>query len=773
MPTARRAATIIPSPRCRALALCVFALVGVAPIVAGGPPAAKSNPHADFDAVAPILISRCLECHGSAAGEGGLDLSTRAGMLKGGENGPAAVPGDAEKSRLLARIRASEMPPEKEGVEPKLPDREQQVLADWIAAGARWPSDRTLSLNEKSSKTRAGLDWWSLQPVKRPPIPQPRQSERLANPVDAFLLAKLEASSMTFAPRADRRTLIRRLSFDLTGLPPTFDEVQAFVHDDSDKAYERLVDRLLDSPRFGERWARYWLDLVRFAETCGYERDQEKPAAWRYRDYVVAAINNDKPYDRFVLEQLAGDELGDRNEETVIATGFLRLGTWNDEPNDPQEYKYERIEDLVHTTSTAFLGLTVKCARCHDHKFDPIPQTDYYRLAAVFWAGHVEPRGADLLGGPSKDELGYENVLGYTDRSRDPPPLHLLRKGDPHRPEHVVAPGYLSLARELDRPLPGPPKEAKTSQRRLQWARWIVDPRNPLAARVAVNRLWQHHFGAGLVRTPDNFGFTGRPPTHPDLLDWLAAELVEGGWRMKRLHKLLVLSEAYRQASSRPDDKAYRSRDADNSQWWRAGRRRLDAESIRDAMLSVSGRLDLTMGGPSFRPSIAPDALEGLSMKGSAWKSSPPEAQRRRSLYMFSKRSLLSPLMTTFDFCDTSQPCAQRDVTTVAPQALALLNNEFVHETSAAIASRIERDSGDLEKQPVLAWRMILGRSPTDAERAAAAEHLATQRTLVRAVTNEKAAKASNAERQAIAERAALTSLCHVLLNSNEFLYVD
>jgi hypothetical protein len=398
-------------------------------------------------------------------------------------------------------------------------------------------------------------------------------------------------------------------------------------------------------------------------------------------------LNEDLPFDRFVVAQLAGDELPDRSEATVVATGLLRIGTWDDEPNDPLEYKYDRLDDLVHVTGSALLGLTVRCARCHDHKFDPIPQRDYYRLAGSFWAGYLEPRERELMGGPSAAELGFA-VLGWTDRGREVPPLHLLKKGDPLHPGAEVEPGTLSLLPALDRTFGPPAADGRTTGRRRQLAEWIVDPRHPLTARVLANRVWQHLFGEGLVRTPDNFGFKGDRPSHPELLDWLADELVRGGWRLKRLQRLLLTSETYQQASLHPRQAEYAREDAGNRLWWRAQRRRRDAESLRDALLSAAGRLNLEMGGPGFYPPISPDALEGLSRKGQAWGSSPADQRSRRSVYIFTQRSLLVPLMTAFDFVDTTQPCGRRDVTLVAPQALALLNNPFVHEMSEALGGR-------------------------------------------------------------------------------------
>jgi hypothetical protein len=714
----------------------------------------------DFDRhVAPILVTRCLECHNEVAASGGLVLNRADATRRGGDSGQALIAGDPDESLLVTRIADGEMPPERKGRSQKLPEGEIAILRQWIASGAKWPAERTLDQYERTSATRAGRDWWSLQPIKRPDVPAVPRSRWNENPIDAFVLSRLDSAEMSPAPAADRRTLVRRVYFDLVGLPPTATEVETFSRDQSADAYPRLVDRLLESPHYGERWARYWLDLVRFAETSGYERDQEKPGAWKYRDWVIGALNDDKPYDRFIEEQLAGDELPDRDENTVIATGFLRLGTWNDEPNDPEDYKYERLEDLVHATSSAFLGTTVKCARCHDHKFDPIRQTDYYRIGAAFWPGPIEPRGRELLGGPTRDELGYE-VLGWTDVTRSPSPLHLLKKGESARPGEVVEPGVLSMIPTMDHAFESASPETRTTGRRLQLARWIVDPRHPLTARVYANRLWQHHFGQGLVRTPDNFGFTGDKPSHAALLDWLADELIRGGWTTKRLHRLIVLSQAYQQASVHPHREAYARRDPDNRLVWRAARRRLDAEALRDAILAVSGQLDLRTGGPSFKPIVNPEALEGLSRKGADVQPSAASEQGRRSVYMYSQRSLLPPLMTTFDFCDTTLPCGQRDVSVVAPQALALLNGSFAHEQSKTLTARVLAAAGaEPAAQVQAAWRLVLARAPSAGETEAALAHLERQRRHFQSLPQ--------------ADELAVTSLCHALLNCNEFIFVD
>ena len=741
-------------------------------------PAASGAAPPDFDTdVVPVLAARCLECHSGADPKSGLDLTRKDAVL--GAKG-SVTPGKPDASELWKKVAAGEMPPKK-----PLSANEKAVLKEWIASGAKWGTDPIDAFATTTAK-RAGRDWWSLQPDKTPAVPVGR------DPIDHLVQRKLSDNGMSPAPPADRRTLVRRVYFDLLGIPPTFEQIEAFANDKAPDAYAKLIDKLLASPHYGERWGRYWLDIARYAETSGYERDQVKPDVWKYRDWVIKAFNDDMPYNRFVLEQLAGDELPDASAATTVATGFIRLGTWNDEPNDPNEYKYDRLEDMVGATSTAFLAMTVKCARCHDHKFDAIRQTDYYRMAGAFWVGFIEPGPRDHLGGPDAKALGHDGVFGWTDRGREAPPIKLLKKGDPNRPGAVVEPGQLSMIAALDKPLAAPPVGAKTTTRRLQLARWIVDPKNPLTARVWVNRVWQYHFGYGLVRTPDNFGFTGEKPTHPELLDWLAREFVKdptpnplpqgerglnpagspapslplgegaGGrdsWRTKRLHRLILLSATYRQSSTHPKQDEYAKTDAGNRLWWRAERRRLDAEALRDSLLFAGGNLKLDrIGGPSFAPDIPPDALEGLSMKGAAWKASPAAEQGRRSVYIFAKRGLLPPLLTTFDLPDTTLPNCQRDVTTVPTQSLALLNNPFVHEQSAALAKGIGTKK-ERKEQVIHAWRLALRRDPRDAEVTAALAHLEKQ--------SKTFAKRPDPALDALA------SLCHVLLNTNEFMYVD
>ena len=691
---------------------------------------AADNPP-DFESeVAPLLVKRCLECHQGEAPAGGLSLTSRESFVAGGDSGEIIDREQADSSLLLERIHAGEMPPEQQGKSQQLPDDEAELISRWVAAGAPWPADRELDYFERTTELRAGRDWWSLQPVVKPAIPQLEKSPQPEHPIDAFILARLEEQDVTPAPTADRRTLIRRLYYDLIGLAPSEEEIQTFVSDQRPDAWSRKIDQLLEMPHYGERWGRYWLDLARYADTSGYERDQEKPFAWKYRDWVVNAFNADMPYREFIIHQLAGDEIADRDEQSVIATGFLRLGPWNDEPNDPADYQYERLEDAVHTTSSAFIALTVKCARCHSHKFDAITQDDYYRMASAFWAGPIPIGGSrDQLGGPTAEELGYENVLGWTDLGSQPRPLHVLKNGERHQPLHEVIPASLSSVPSLERQFSPPPEGARTSQRRLQLAEWIADPRNPLTARVLVNRIWQHHFGQGLVRTPNNFGFLADPPTHPDLLDWLAAEFLSRGQSIKSLHRLILTSRTWQQSSLHPDARQLEQRDSTNRWWWRAERRRLDAETLRDSLLQVSGELDRTVGGVGFKPTISAEALEGLSRKSAAWQASAPEVQKRRSLYMYLKRGLLPPFMTTFDLCDPTQSCGRRDVTIVPTQALALLNNQFVHDRSQFLATSIMKSSEDPETQVRHAWSRILRRQPEAAEIELSLRHLKAQQT--------------------------------------------
>ena len=732
--------------KCKVLLFCIMQITGATC-------ASKTIP--DFDEeIAQLISKRCLECHNQRDLKGDVNLATSKGFQDGTKNGKIA----------LKLINEGKMPPKSKGISKKLSDKEIELFTRWIKGGANWPKDRVLDLYETTNNVRAGRDWWSLQPIQRPKPPYLKM-----NPIDSFIRFKLKSESLTPAPQASLRVLVRRAYFDLIGLPPSPEEIDHFLSDKSPNAWTKLINKLLASPHYGERWARYWLDLVRFAETDGYERDKLKENIWRYRDWVIAAFNNDMPYTQFVREQLAGDELQNRTEQSLIATGMIRAGTWNDEPNDPADYVYSRLEDMVHTTTSAFIGLTVKCARCHDHKFDPILQSDYYRIASFFWAG---PIGQANQGGPSKELLG-SNAYGWTDLNATPKPIRLLHQGERDKPGPEITPGFLSAITALDKPLSPPPPNSKTTKRRLQFASWITNKNNPLTARVLVNRIWQNHFGEGLVRTPNNLGFKSAPPNNQELLDWLAAEFMHpsanGGaaWTIKRLHKLIMTSDTYKQDSIHPHDDKYSALDYSNQNLWKFPRRRLGSEALRDAMLSVSGRLNLKAGGPSFYPKMANEALEGLSRKSGDWQTSNEKERSRRSIYMMSKRSRLLPLMTTFDFHDTTVTCGQRDITTVAPQALALLNNHFVHTQSEALAKRLIEISKDTKIQIQTAWKLTFNRNPTDNEINQALEHLNTQQSYF----DKKLESNNKTNNNPI--HLALSSLCHVLLNTNEFAYID
>ncbi len=726
-----------------------FALL--APIRAQAAEAIEFGTH-----IAPLLSSHCIECHNPADRKGQLDLTQASGLAAGGESGPITNPEHPDQSLLWKRLIAGEMPPEDRGRSRKLPTDELARIQAWLQAGAPWPETERLDRFDQTTDSRAGRDWWAFQPIQRPLPPGPSH----LHPIDAFVQQTLEQAKLPPAAQASKRHLIRRAYYDLIGLPPTHEQVAAFLADNHPNAYERVLETLLSSPHYGERWGRYWLDVVRFAETDGYERDRLKPQAWRYRDWVIDAFNSDKPYDRFVIEQLAGDEIPNRTEQSVIGTGMLRVGTWNDEPNDPADYLYERLEDMVHTTSSTFLGLTIKCARCHDHKFDPIRQADYYRVASYFWPG---PIGQANQGGPSAEQLGFPDVYGWTDLGSQTKPIHLLINGERHKPAQEIAPGFPSTLASMHRPFNPPPEGAATTQRRLQFAQWITDTENPLTPRVLVNRLWQHHFGRGIVSTPNNFGFKSAPPSHPQLLDWLAAELVTPSvgagapWTLKRMHRLIMTSQTYRQASLPTDATRQAEQDPNNILLGHFPRRRMDAEALRDSILMASGKLDHRLGGPSFFPRMSSEALEGLSRKQAAWQESPEPERARRSVYMMTQRSRLLPLMTAFDFTETTSTCAQRDVTTVAPQSLALMNNGFVVEAAESMAKRIENTADPVRS----AWQIAFQRDPTQSERQQATEFLARQ------TAEFEQRKLPDTDAQALA------SLCHVLFNTNEFIYVD
>jgi hypothetical protein len=709
--------------------------------------AAAGGEAPDFDReIAPVLATRCLECHSGATPKGKLDLSRRQAALKGGENGPAVVAGNADESLLVEQVESDAMPPKH-----PLPPAEKQLLRQWVAGGARWGTDPIDPLRTTTDR-RAGRDWWSLQPVNRPQPPRTKRPVR--NSIDTFVLHRLEAANFVYQPEADRRTLIRRLTFDLTGLPPTPKEVAAFEAeaDVRPDAYERLVDRLLGSPGYGVRWARLWLDLARYGESNGFEYDEFRPNSWRYRDWVVNALNRDIPYDEFIRLQIAGDVLKPTDPAAIEATGFLVAGAF-DTPGQNQQsaamrrvVRQDELEDIVGTVGQTFLGLTIQCGRCHDHKFDPVTMTDYYRLSSALSGvrhGERDLSGLDPATDRASKQAAARSCKVYAVAPREPETTRLLARGNPAAPGEAVAAGGVACLAGLsaDFKLPA---DARESERRVRLASWLSDPKNPLAPRVIVNRLWQAHFGTGLVETPSDFGFNGGRPSHADLLDWLAAELVGHRWSLKALHRQIVTSEAYRQASRA--DPAGLALDASDRLLWRKAPMRLEAEMVRDAMLAVSGALNERQGGPGFAEFSVGQAPGTPAVLYTAIEQVGPEFDRR-TLYRTWARGGRNGFLDAFDCPDPSTSAPRRPVTTTPLQALALLNNALTLRLADRMAERICREAGaEPARQVDHAYRLAFGRSPAGDER-------------VRAVR--------------VVREFGPAVLARAIFNSNEFLYVD
>jgi len=607
---------------------------------------------------------------------------------------------------------------------------------------------------------------WAFQARKDPPVPVfPVKSDRdwVKNPVDAFILARLQKSKLKPAAAVDRATVIRRATFDLTGLPPTPEEVDAFVKDKSPQAWEHVVDRLLASPHYGEQWGHHWLDVVRFAESDGYEYDMHRPDAWRYRDYVVESFNNDKPYDQFVKEQLAGDEMDAKNPVYLTASGFNRLGPLrkNAGNQDVASSHNEVLTEMTNIVGAAFLGVTVGCARCHDHKFDPFRQSDYYRMQAHFaqtqpndlvlaskeeqdaWQAKATPVQQEMRrlqgqlrrapdGEKAKIEAQLEalddkmpaplaSIYTVTDDAAKASPIQMLFHGDYLSPTATVG------VRTLGVLLPdGTPEAPVTEEKpRLKLAEWIADPANPLTARVMANRIWQFHFGRGIVATANDFGRMGSRASHPELLDWLATRFVESGWKIKPIHRMILLSSTYQQASESPMQKAAEAEDADDALLWKFPHRRLEAEEIRDAMLAVAGKLNLKAGGPSFMVPIDPELVLMLK-RPQYWVATRDKSEYlRRTIYMIYKRNLRLPFEEVFDAPDTLLSCPRREQSTHAPQALELLNGQTSNELAAAFAARLMKERSTPAERVDYAWRLAAGRLPTPAERALVSKFLA------------------------------------------------
>jgi len=856
-----------------------MALLGIAVGVAAEDEASRRH---FMERVKPLLEMRCVSCHGPDKVKGGLRLDSRAAALKGGESGPALVPGKPAQSLIVQAVLHArpdlEMPPKD-----KLTKADIAILELWIKDGAPWPETKIGTVSaEPEPGERIGdawsdhrnpivrifggqrLDLWSLKPIKQPTPPAVQDRRWIRTPIDEFVLARLENAGLKPSPRAGRRILARRVYFDLTGLPPTPQEIEEFLADQSPDAYEKLVDRLLKSARYGEQWARWWLDAIRYSDSNGFDWDEFRPRAWQFRDYVIRSFNAGKPFDQFIREQLAGDELlagPPRNateRDYLIATGYLRLGPHDNSAasfNEQDRSRAELLADLVDTTGSAFLGLTMSCCRCHDHKYDPLSQADHFRLRAFFEPvkfaddlpldtaveqdairGHNEEiertikpwqeqrdalvagvkdrlrsqRIAKLAGEEqellklSKDQCTTEQkekiealekkvavrdkevlaaltvdekskhdglskeIEGLKRRKRDftlgllmtdnadrIPVTRILYQGDHKQERAPVVPGFLSA---LD---PNPaailkPANPKTTGRRLSLANWIVSKGNPLTARVIVNRVWQNHFGEGLVATANDFGLAGAKPTHPELLDWLASEFVRHGWSLKELHRLIVTSATYCQVSSPSAEAGARAAvvDANNHLLWRQNLRRLTAEQLRDSLLAVAGTLQESSGGPPAWPELPaeilqanPAFLDDNAEKTKGWYPSPAGQRNVRSIYVVQKRTVRVPFMETFDLPENSVSCARRAQSIVPPQAHALLNGALAIQAARDFAARVERAvPDDKPRQVETAFSVTLQRRPSSDERRACLMFLRGR---------------------------TLTELCRALLNLNEFIYVD
>jgi len=774
--------------------------------------------------VQPLLAKHCFSCHGANETEGGLALNERDAAIAESDSGAfAIVPGKPDESELIRRVLSADVDERMPAEGDPLADREIQILRDWIAEGAKYQKH-----------------WAFVAPEKRDP-PQVTDLDWVLNPIDAFVLARLEANGLQPTPPAAKGVLARRVYFDVTGLPPTPDELEAFLDDDRPDAYERLVDRLLASPRYGEKWARHWLDVVRYGESNSFERDETKPFVWKYRDYVIRSLNDDKPYDSFVREQLAGDELDEVTVDTITATGYYRLGTWDDEPADPLQAKYDDLDNIVSTTAQAFLGITVGCARCHDHKIDPLPQTDYYGLLAFFAdvTPYALPHARDAkhhslwdMAEPEQKKLRleYENrqsvlrkqkfeieqsvikkmdaadqnraetadrqamfdeklhlfvtaaehkryrglvdqlaelvsqmnelppqqlILSLAKCDPHPGPTHVMMRGNPNVLGEPVEPCFPELFGEEPPLIPFASAEARSAGRRRILAEWITRPENIFTGRVIANRIWQHHFGRGIVRSANNFGQLGTPPTHPELLDWLSHWLIEHDWRLKPLHRLMLTSSTYRMSSTPAPESL--ATDPANDLFSRFNMRRLTAEEIRDTVLYVSGQLNEAHYGPSIYPKLSDEVLATQSRPGHNWHTSTPDEAARRSIYIHIKRSLIPPELANFDFPDTDASCEARFNTTQAAQALNLLHGEFLQSHAGHLAERVTAEtSGDLRDTIGRALRLALQREPDE-----------------ETIDDGLALIDRYRQKHSVDEFESLRQFCLMVLNLNEFVYLD
>jgi hypothetical protein len=701
-----------------------------------------------------ILTKQCLDCHGGKKTNGGFDLSDRKLLMDS-----SAVGKDAKSSPLYYLITHKK--------EPRMPHKADKLAAGDIDAIAEWldlgsPYDKPLIEKTATAKpktmvvTNEDRKFWSFQPLKKAVPPQLKDEKWVRTPIDRFVLAKLVEKGLQPNPPAEPRTLIRRIYFDLIGLPPSPEEVDAFEKSalrNPQSALEELVDRLLMSPHYGERWARHWMDVARFAESHGYEQDYDRKFAYHYRDFLIKAFNADMPFDQFVRWQIAGDELAPDDPLALTATGFLGAGAFPTQLTEAEfeSARYDELDDMASTTSVAFLGLTIGCARCHDHKYDPLPSRDYYRLVANFTTTIRSEIDLEIDKGakPVKAQVsseGFQPTKHHADDRGFPhyyPQTHFLTRGDPGQKQGVAAPGFLQVLMRNEKDeaawqAKAPDGWKRTSFRRAGLANWLTDIDNGaghLTARVIVNRLWQHHFGRGIVSTPSDFGFQGERPTHPELLDWLAVDLIQNGWQLKRLHKLMILSSVYLQSSQFDESRA--KIDRENQYWWRWQPRRLEAEPIRDSMLAISGQLDPTMYGPG---TLDPN-------------------MKRRSVYFSIKRSQLIPMMMLFDWPEHLVSIGQRASTTVAPQALAFMNGPQTRQYAERLAQRLAGQNRDeaIKKAYLLAY----ARSPGEREAKLSAAFI------------DKQASGYRNKGKPNAENQAMVDFCQALFSMNEFVYVE
>ena len=839
--------------------------------------------------ILPMFKAKCLACHGEDPKKikGDFDMRTYSGLLRGGESEePSVVPGKPLRSPLYMAVKRDHedqwepMPPKEND---KLSTEQTDHIRNWIEGGAPWPGPERLSklLKEKDPwsaegsvrvKTSGGLSeaWtnrkyeesklWAYQPISKPNL---RTND---HPVDALIRAR-SPEGLSIALSAEALTLIRRVTFDLTGLPPKPREVQAFKiawEKDKDKAWEDLIDQLLLSPHYGEQMARHWLDVVRYADSAGFSNDYPRPHAWRYRDYVVRSFNNDKPYDQFVREQIAGDEIKPEDPDHIIATGFLRMGPWEHTAMSVKAVtRQQYLDDVVNSVGVTFLANELRCAKCHDHKFDPIPTRDYYRMQAIFapvtfserklpWQDfenrigikkdheryqrlikekgirsitslpeadrpvsqfdkESERAGHSKVNNKRRQQLNYQlkraNPSVFSVINGAPDKIHILKGGSIESPQGEVSPGVLSLFEGSEELVS---LTNNKNGRRKELAKWITSKNNPLTARVIVNRIWQWHFGQGLAGNPNNFGGTGKLPTHPELLDWLAATLIESGWSVKKIHWYILTSATYQRSASHPDPRALARLDPENISYASFKPRKLTAEELRDSMLAVSGELNLVLGGipshPEINEEVAMQPRHIMGSVGPAYQADPLPSQRnRRTLYAERIRTLADPMLEVFNKPGPDLSCERRETATIAPQAFTMLNSPIIRSRALAFAARLQKERpGNINEQVRRAFRLTYHRMPHDSEMKMSLEYLANSKKEHEANQQERVELPKYVVRQMVEEMTgqafwwvedldiyagpdyvpdlkpwnvgsdtrALGDLCLVLFNSNEFIYI-